>query len=152
MSDCEFVQCDPLFTAVVKSEVTFPELSRAIMRGMDAVYAVLPSLAVTPHGHNVVLYKGALFPGPAEIEVGVIVGKAFEKTGQVEPSFLPAGAAARTVHVGPYFEMRKAYERLDAFLVANGRKRGPRSWEIYGDMVEDQSKLETEIYTELLPR
>lgn len=151
MSDCEIVQCDELHTAVVKSSTRFPELSRTIMSGMDAVYALLPSLKLAPHGHNVVLYKGALMPGPADVEVGVIVPRAFAKIGSVEPSTLPAGRAARAVHLGPYFEMRRTYERLEAFLAAGGHRRGRLSWEIYGDMIEDQSKLETEIYIQLQP-
>ena len=149
MSDIEIVECKAQPTAVYKVETQFPELSANIRKGMDTVYALLPSLNVAPHGHNVVIYKGAITPGPAPIEVGVIVGGAFAKTGDVEPSTLPAGTAAKVVHVGPYFEMRRSYLRLEAFVAESGRKRTNLSWEIYGDWQDDPAKLETEIYIQL---
>jgi effector-binding domain-containing protein len=151
MSDVEVVQCQAHPTAVYKASTVFPELSATIRKGMDTVYALLPSLNVAPHGHNVVVYKGSLFPGPAPVEVGVLVARDFDKTGDVEPSALPAGEAIRTVHVGPYFEMRRGYERLEQWMTANGRKRTNLSWEVYGDWNEDESKLETELYIQLQP-
>jgi effector-binding domain-containing protein len=151
MSDVEVVQCEARPTAVYKVATTFPELSANIRKGMDSVYALLPSLNVAPHGHNIVLYKGAIMPGPGDIEVGVIVGGNFAKTCAVEPSALPAGTAVKTVHVGPYFEMRRGYERLEKWLAESGRKRTHLSWEIYGDWNEDPAKLETELYIQLQP-
>lgn len=151
MPDVEIVQCQSAPTAVVKSDTAFPELSADIRKGMDSVYALLPTLKIAPHGHNIVLYKGAVMPGPAPIEVGVIVAKAFEKTGAVEPSALPAGEAVRTVHVGPYFEMRRSYLRLEEWLANSGRRRTGLSWEIYGDWNDDPAKLVTEIYIQLQP-
>lgn len=149
MPDVEIVQCPSQPTAVRKFETAFAELSANIRKGMDSVYALLPSLNVAPHGHNVVLYKGAVVPGPAPIEVGVIVGRTFAKTGEVEPSTLPAGAAARIVHVGPYFEMRRSYLQLEEHLANAGLKRTNLSWEIYGDWTDDPAKLETEIFIQL---
>ena len=152
MSDVDVIECQAIPTAVFKGKTAFPELSATIRKGMDNVYAMLPSLNVAPHGHNVVVYKGSLAPGStADIEVGVIVARAFDKTGDVEPSTLPAGEAIRTVHVGPYFELRRANLRLQDWLVANGRRQTGVSWEIYGDWNDDQSKLETEIYIQLQP-
>jgi hypothetical protein len=151
MSDAEVVQCQAHPTAVYKTNTGFPELSATIRKGMDTVYALLPSLNVAPHGHNIVLYKGSLMPGPAPLEVGVLVARGFDKMGDVEPSALPTGEAIRTVHVGPYFEMRRGYERLEQWLATSGRKRTNLSWEIYGDWNEDESKLETELYIQLQP-
>lgn len=128
-----------------------PELARTIVEGLDAVYSALPGLDVAPHGQNIVVYKGNLAPGPAEVEVGVQVARPFARTGDVEPSLLPAGEAARTVHTGPYSEMHEAWDRVAAFIAAQGRRRTGLSWEVYGDMVDDQSKLETEIYVQLQP-
>jgi effector-binding domain-containing protein len=88
-------------------------------------------------------------PGPAPIEVGVIVGGTFARTGEVEPSTLPAGPAARIIHVGPYFEMRRSYLQLEEFLAASGRRRTNLSWEIYGDWTDDPARLETEIFIQL---
>ena len=152
MSDVEIVQCQSIPTAVYKASTSFPELSNTIRKGMDTVYALLPSLHVAPHGHNVVVYDGSLAPGAsAKVEVGVIVARGFDKTGDVEPSALPAGEAIRTVHIGPYFELRRANLRLQEWLAANGRGRTALSWEIYGDWNEDASKLETEVYIQLQP-
>lgn len=147
MSDVEVLQAPERITAVVRATTDFPNLATTIGKAIDQVYAFLPNVDVRPWGHNIVLYRDMAM----NIEVGVEVARRFESSGPVACSVLPAGQVARTVHVGPYFEMRKGYERLDAWLATNGRQSpGPR-WEVYGDWTDDPAKLETEIYAWLAP-
>lgn len=147
MDTVEVLRTPERITAVVKATTEFSGLATTIRSSLDQVYAFLPSVDVKPWGHNIVLYRDMVM----NIEVGVEVARRFQSSGPVVCSVLPAGEVARTVHVGPYFEMRKGYERLDAWLEANGRQApGPR-WEVYGDWNEDEAKLETEIYAWLAP-
>jgi effector-binding domain-containing protein len=147
MSSVEVLRVPERVTAVVRSKTDFANLAKTIGRSIDKVYAFLPSVEAKPWGHNIVLYRDR----EMNVEVGVEVARRFEGDGEVVCSVLPAGEVARTVHVGPYFEMRKGYELLEAWLAANRpAARGPR-WEVYGDWVDDPDKLETEIYAWLGP-
>lgn len=147
MSDVEVLRTPERITAVVKATTDFPNLATTIRRTLDQVYAFLPTVDLKPWGHNIVLYRDMVM----NVEVGVEVPRRFTPSGPVVCSVLPAGEVARTVHVGPYTRMREGYDRLNAWLAANGRPmRGP-NWEVYGDWNEDEAKLETEIYAWLAP-
>jgi effector-binding domain-containing protein len=147
MVDVEVLRAPERITAVVRATTEFANLATTIRRTLDQVYAFLPTADLKPWGHNIVLYREMVM----NIEVGVEVPRRFESAGAVVCSVLPAGEVARTVHVGPYSRMREGYDRLDAWLTANGRSmRGP-NWEVYGDWDEDEAKLQTEIYAWLGP-
>ncbi|MFT5140936.1 MAG: effector-binding domain-containing protein [Lysobacterales bacterium] len=68
-------------------------------------------------------------------------------TGNVQSGFSPAGKAVRYTHVGPYDAMLPAYEELASFMVANGLKEGPISWEHY--ISDPGDTLEAEIITHI---
>jgi effector-binding domain-containing protein len=99
-------------------------------------------------GHNVVVYRGDIGAGPADVEIGVQISRAFEvaSSTDVRCTELPSGRAAHVTHVGPYHQMRSAYDALNAWAAAGGHHLTGPSWEFYGDWTDDVSKLETDIY------
>lgn len=153
MPDIKVLSVAALPTAVVKSRVGFPQLATTIKSSLDAVYAALPDLDLKPWGHNIALYNGSLFPGPGDVEIGILVPRSFQAAGDVVPSELPGGEVVRTVHRGHYSTMRDSYERLEAWLAASGRRRAGPSWEEYGDVAHDASpdQLETTFSILLAP-
>jgi effector-binding domain-containing protein len=141
MARFEVVEVEPQPTAVVVDTTTVAELSGTIVRLLDEVYAAVRAGAVVQAGQNVVLY----LDGALTIEAGIEVAGPFEPSGRVVPSQLPGGRVARAVHVGPYHRMAETHEPLTAWCRENGHALAGPSWEVYGDWVEDESKLETEI-------
>src|SRR6266566_7399064 len=63
----------------------------------------------------------------------------------------PAGEAAQVVHCGPDDQMRGAHTVLHQWCVANKRRIGIHSLEIYGNWSDDPAKLETTIYVQRGP-
>lgn len=153
MAEIEVLTVPALSTAVVRSRIGFPQLAATIKSSLDTVYAALPGLDLKPWGHNIVLYNGALMPGPGDVEIGILVPRSFHASGAVVPSLLPGGEVVRTLHRGHYSTMRQGYERLEAWLAVNGRRRAGPSWEEYGDIAHDAApdKLETTLTILLAP-
>ena len=68
--------------------------------------------------------------------------------GEVAAGQLPGGRVAITVHRGSYDGLRAAYERLSAWIAAQGLTSGAGPWEAYIDdptEVQDPSQLRTEV-------
>jgi len=66
-----------------------------------------------------------------EIEAGFPVDRAVEGTGEVVASGLPEAEVAVVTYIGPYAEMKPAYDAIEAWLNAQGgRDEGP-AWEVY---------------------
>jgi len=84
-------------TAVVVATTTWERFPTEWKGMLDQVWAFLPGTDLrAPDGHNVMFYKDDV----PNVEVGVEVTRAFEPSGRVVPSTLPAGRVATTVHRG----------------------------------------------------
>lgn len=52
-------------------------------------------------------------------------------TGNIQAGQSPSGPAVRVIHRGPYDRMMPTYEKLSAYMAANGLREGTVSWEHY---------------------
>ena len=82
-----------------------------------------------------------------------VVMKDVVLTGNVQAGKSPSGRAVRVIHRGPYDRMMPTYEKLSAYMTANGLREGPVSWEHY---ISDPGKtpgneLITYIYFQIEP-
>lgn len=68
-----------------------------------------------------------------DVEAGFPVAAPIAAAGQVEPSTLPAGPAATTMHVGSYADLGAAYKAIEEWLSANGFEMIGAPWEAYLD-------------------
>ena len=66
-----------------------------------------------------------------EVEAGFPASTPTGGEGEVEPSDLPGGPAAVTVHVGPYDAMEPAYTALRAWVREQGGEPEGDPWEVY---------------------
>jgi effector-binding domain-containing protein len=131
-------------TAVVRRRTTWDRFPAEWGPMLDEVYALVRAGEIEQDGHNVMVYRD-LDDGGVEVEVGVQVGRPFASTGAVLSSELPGGEVAVTVHRGPYGRLGATHAALLQWCATEGRSvAGPR-WEIYGDWMEDENTLETEI-------
>jgi effector-binding domain-containing protein len=139
----------PLPTAVVARTTTWEELPSLWPRLLDEVYRVVrprpelsPATGPAPQWHNVMLYKD----DAPNVEVGVLVGAAFEADGEVVPSRLPGGTVVTTTHRGDYAGLGDAHDAVHRFAADNGLALTRTRWEIYGHPGEDGSDPEVGIY------
>jgi effector-binding domain-containing protein len=106
------------------------EIGAHIGGAFGTVAAHRGRLGITAVGSAVACYR---IGGPAfEVRAGFEVAEPVEPLGPIEPWLLPAGDALRTVHVGPYEELPKAYEALEARARELGVALDPATmWEEY---------------------
>ena len=69
--------------------------------------------------------------GRLEVEAGFPVSSPIEPNGDVQPSELPGGQVAVTVHVGPYDQMEPAYQALASWVTDHGGELAGDAWEVY---------------------
>lgn len=84
-----------------------------------------------------------------EVEAGFPVSAPINPSGEVTPGTLPAGPAACTVHIGPYEDMKPAYDALDMWIRDHGGVPNGDPWEVYFSdpaAEPDPATWRTEIY------
>jgi effector-binding domain-containing protein len=92
-------------------------------------------------------------PERADVEIGVPLAelptglRPLAADGVLGATELPGGEVATYLHVGPYPDLGRAYQAIEAWLTASGRSAGGAPWESYvvgPDQVDqDESRLET---------
>jgi effector-binding domain-containing protein len=82
---------------------------------------------------------------PMQVDFGVEVVRAFDRAGDVYATETPAGEVAFAVHVGRYDWLGKTHAAIHEWCAEHRRHLAGKSWEIYGDWTDDESKLETTV-------
>jgi effector-binding domain-containing protein len=72
-----------------------------------------------------------LNPGRFTVEAGFPVSQPVTAEGEIEPSSLPGGRVATTVHIGPYDQMTPAYEALTRWVEEHAGRLAGDPWEVY---------------------
>ncbi len=137
----------PRLLAAVRRTVHIGQIGNTWRPALDQVWAFLKqNPGSRTDGHNIFLYHHpAERNAPMDIDFGVEVVRRFEASGEVHVVETPAGKAASALHVGPYQRLKETHDAIHAWVAANHLKIGGHSWEIYGEPVEDESKLETRV-------
>jgi effector-binding domain-containing protein len=137
----------PRMLAAVRRQVSIGQVGSAWKPALDRVWEFLrahPELR--SDGHNVFLYHHpAARQLPMEVDFGVEIVRPFEPTGEVYLAETPSGNVASALHVGAYARMSETHDAIHRWAAANGKNFAGKSWEIYGDWTEDETKLETRI-------
>lgn len=133
--------------AAVRRKVRIGEVASAWKPALDQVWEFLKQHpGLRSDGHNIFLYHHpANREAPMDVDFGVEVTRAFERTGEVFSTETPAGRVATALHVGPYERFRETHDAIHAWARANRETFAGKSWEIYGDWGDDPEKLETRI-------
>jgi effector-binding domain-containing protein len=69
--------------------------------------------------------------GRFEVEAGFPATRPIEGNGDVQPSELPGGQVAVTMHVGPYEQMEPGYQALASWVGERGGELAGDAWEVY---------------------
>jgi effector-binding domain-containing protein len=145
---CDIVTVEPVTLAVTDAQTKQAEIPSRIPPMFDIVYAWLRDSGAQQAGHNYVVYDRFGADG-MRMRVGVPVSKAFDDTAQVKCLRLTGGRAAHTTVVGPYTGISAAHMDLNAWCAQHKHALAGLSWEVYGDWVDDESKLVTDVYFRL---
>ncbi|WP_165232644.1 GyrI-like domain-containing protein [Aquisphaera insulae] len=116
--------------AVIRMTVPQRELPTVMKPAIDELLAVLKAQGVRPAGplfNHYLSMDGGLF----EFETGYPIDTPIEPSGRVSPGELPAAKVARTVHFGPYENLRHAWAVLDSLVRAEGLTPVGGIWESY---------------------
>jgi effector-binding domain-containing protein len=117
---------------VAKIHVTIPRAEiRAVMGpGIAEVRAALEAQGIEAAGPWLTHHL-RMTPGEFDFEICVPVSRAVTPVGRVVPGEIPAATVARTIHHGSYGSLSAGWERLMAWVEAEGRKHGASLWEVY---------------------
>jgi effector-binding domain-containing protein len=148
-ADCKIVMVRPEPTAVVRMTVATTGVREAQQAARAKIAAALPTLDCGVERYGCTLWHPPK-AGRLYMEPGVIVSRAFAPAGDVVPSELPGGRAARYVMHGPYEGLPDAWKLLLDWVEARKLTPAGTNWEIYGDDHPDPAKLKVTLYVLLM--
>jgi effector-binding domain-containing protein len=141
----DVVDVQPVTLAVAEAFVRQADIPSRIVGMFDEVYAWLRESDVKQVGHNHAVYDRFSANG-MRMRAGFPVSKRFVDGERIKCLQLAACRAAHVTLVGPYSGISDAHTRLNAWCMQRKHALKGMSWEVYGDWVEDQSKLVTDIF------
>lgn len=126
----EIVEVAPVIAAVVRDVVEMSVIAEFFDRSFGQILATLVAEGIEPSGPAFALYHGPPTE-TADLEVGFPVDRAIGAVDGVEAGSTPGGRVARLVHVGPYDQLGPSWERLGAWITAQGETPAVDLWEVY---------------------
>ena len=138
---------DELDTAVEYATLPVDEIGPWLGQAFADVAAYLERKGAGPVGMPFARYH-RVDDATFDVEAGFTATTPVGGEGEVEPSDLPKGPAAVTLHVGPYDTVAAAYGALDAWIHEHGGEPAGDPWEVYltDPMTEpDSAQWRTEI-------
>lgn len=145
----EFVDLPRQHTAVVCAHLTTEQIAEFLGRAFGEVIDILNRQGLHPTGEPFGRYRPTA-DGGFDVEIGFPCSGAVAPSGRVEPSELPEGRAARTLHVGSYDAVAAAYDAAIAWLTDRGYEVTSAPWECYLDGPEVAAPR-TEVFVPCAP-
>jgi effector-binding domain-containing protein len=124
----EIRQAQP--TAICRATLTVAEIGPWLGKVYGAVAGLLSVQQAGPAGPPFARYH-MLGDGRFEVEAGFPASRPVEGSGDVQPSELPGGQVAVTVHTGPYGQMEPGYQALASWVTDHGGEAIGGAWEVY---------------------
>jgi AraC family transcriptional regulator len=151
--ECQLRRLDPQPVMSIRGMTTRAELSATVGEFCHAVWRYVEQAGGEFAGPPFTRFHAA--EGDAlDVEAGLPVKAPLPAHGRIVPGELPGGEAAVTVHVGPYEELPRAGEALEAWARGQGREAAGPNWEVYRTdpgQVPDPRQWRTEVIKPLLP-
>ncbi len=129
--DIELTELPDQTAAVVHGDVTAEEIGPFIGQGLEKVSAALSRAGGFPAGPPFARYD--MLGDRFAIDVGFPCTASGVDGGDVRMTQLPAGLAARTLHVGSFSAVAGAYAALEEWMRNHGYEAAGTPWETYLD-------------------
>ena len=120
----------PATTAVVRSSLLVSEIPDFMRHAFASTARILASQGISLVGPPFARYVH-VEDDRFIVEAGFPTTAAVAATDDVVASALPGGLAAVLTYVGPYDEMKPAYEAVAEWIVRNGGTPAGSPWEVY---------------------
>ncbi|MDF3312763.1 GyrI-like domain-containing protein [Rhodococcus sp. T2V] len=130
--EVELVEVDATPAAVVRGHVDWDRLGHFLGPAFGEVVAVADKQGRRISGAPFVRYRESA-DGQCDIEAGFPLSGRITARGQVQPTALPGGTVATTVHVGDYRGVCAAYDAAAHWISAHGYTVSGDPWECYLD-------------------
>ncbi len=127
---CDLFDIPETHTLSIRTRTKVEDLPVLIGQSYGAIMQYMGELGEPVNQEPFVIYYN-LDMQNLDVELGFPVSKTLPVKGEIKPSSLPAGPAARTTFTGPYSDMGPAYEELNAFIKDNGREPTGVAMEYY---------------------
>ena len=118
-------------TLVVRGHAAFSDITEFLGRAFAETAAAAAGQGLGLVGPPFGRYR------PAEdgwdVEAGFPVAGSPAPAGQVEVGSLPAGAAVKVLHQGPYDDVESTYRALEEWIAGHGFVANGQAWESYLD-------------------
>jgi effector-binding domain-containing protein len=127
---CELKQQPAQPALVIRTHAAVQELPRLIGETYGAIMQYLGELGEQPAGEPFVAYHNVDMQN-LDLEIGFPVARWLPGRGTVQPAELPGGKWASVIHVGPYDQLKVAYEALTAWVKEQGYVPTGAAYEVY---------------------
>ena len=144
---CEINDLAERPTLAVRAVVPVHELPQAIGAAFGAVARYLGERGEQPAGPPFVAYH-TMDMQALDVEAGFPVFAPVEVLGDIRAGEIPAGKYASCLHIGPYTELRAAYEALNRYVVERGLEATGIAYEFY--LNDPEKTPPEELQTEIL--
>ncbi|SHJ50246.1 effector-binding domain-containing protein [Dethiosulfatibacter aminovorans DSM 17477] len=147
---CEVVEQEAQKTLAIRTRSSMDELPKAIGMSYKKIYEYISE---TVPEFDTVPYVGYfnMDLNDLDVEIGVPVDKDFDEREDMKMSEIPAGKYATTLHVGPYSDLKVAYEVLMKWIEGQDLEVTGIGYEYYlnDPQITPPEDLETEILFQL---
>ncbi len=136
---------DPQPTVSIRSLCKVAEIGPVLKEILSEVFSFIDGRGIQPAGPPFTRYHS--YDGAnCEIEAGFPVAEVQAGEGRILPGELPGGNVITTIHTGPYEQLPRAHDALDAWLQEHNKRSRDSQWESYigdpGDSDPDQNMTE----------
>ncbi len=143
---CEIIEREAQHTLSVRTTSAVQNLPEVLGKNYGAIMQYLGQLNKQMSGPPFVAYYNMDMQN-LEIEIGIPVSNKLSDKDEIKASEIPFGKFASCLYIGPYSEIRPAYESLTKYIEEQGYEAAGYVYELYlNDPSEVQpEKLQTEI-------
>jgi effector-binding domain-containing protein len=143
---CELIERTAQPVLSVRTRGAVKDLPGILGRSYGTIGAYLGCLGQMPAGAPFAAYYNEDMQN-LDLEIGFPVAKKLPGQGEIQAGEIPGGKAVSCMHVGPYDQVKPAYEALGKFMQAKGYQGTGVCYEMYLNDPQQTppDKLQTQI-------